>query len=247
MQWTLERLEPGERRTLQMKCTLNVSGQNRVEIASAADDELVASAAAVTRADAMADLRLEIKEPDGPVPVGAVAVYELHLRNRGTKAAENVEVLSYFSRGVEPVAADGQSHHMNPGEVIFDAIPAVPPAAELVLTVKAKAGVAGNHVFRAEVHCKSAGTRLVREEMTHFYQDGADRPQMATDSDQPASDEQRTAGRLAPLPLPSDRLGCPRRRSSGSQRTRSRSAGDAYRGLVPLGKRGVLSSGCTRA
>ena len=40
-----------------------------------------------------------------------------------------------------------------------------------MLTVKAKAGIAGNHVFRAEVHCKSAGTRLVREEMTRFYQD----------------------------------------------------------------------------
>ncbi len=50
VQWSLERLEPGDRRTLQMKCTLSMSGPNRVEIASTADDELVASAAAVTRA-----------------------------------------------------------------------------------------------------------------------------------------------------------------------------------------------------
>jgi len=139
--------------------------------------------------EAVADLRLEVKDPEGPVPVGSDATYELHLRNRGTKAAENVEVLIYFSSGVEPVSADGLSHRISPGQVVFDLIPAVPPAAEMVLKVKAKADVAGNHVFRAEVHCKTMGTRLVREEATHFYQDSP-------------NFQQATATRQAPLPLP---------------------------------------------
>ena len=127
--WTLDRLDAGEHRELEMKCTLSVSGPNRLEIASAADDELAATNATVTRVEATADLRLEIKEPDGPVPVGAEAVYELHIRNRGTKAAENVNVLSYFSHGVEPFAATGHSHHITPGQVVFDSIPAIAPAS----------------------------------------------------------------------------------------------------------------------
>ena len=206
VRWTLDRLEPGERKTLEMKCTLAVSGPNRLEIDSAADDELVASTEAVTRVEATADLRLELKEPDGPVPVGAEAVYELHIRNRGTKAAENVEVFSYFSHGVEPISAAGHSHHINPGQVVFDLIPAIAPATELVLTVKAKAAVAGNHVFRAEVHCKSAGTRLVREEMTRYYQDNPTAQQSpqrtAPNKEDRYRDEQRTAERQAPMPLP---------------------------------------------
>lgn len=209
VRWTLDRLEAGERRELQMKCTLAVSGPNRLEIASAADDDLAAATAAVTRVEAMADLRLDLKEPDGPVPVGAEAVYELHVRNRGTKAAENVEVLAYFSQGVEPVAATGHSNHIKPGEVVFDMVPAIAPASELVLTVKAKAQVAGNHVFRAEVHCKSAGTRLVREEMTRYYQENPSQQQTLAggtpgqrgDADG-SRDGQRTAERQAPLPLP---------------------------------------------
>ena len=206
VRWTLDRLEAGERRELQMKCTLAVSGPNRLEIASAADDELAATTAAVTRVEATADLRLDIKEPDGPVPVGAEAVYELHIRNRGTKAAENVEVLAYFSHGVEPVVATGHSHHITPGQVVFDPVPAIAPASELVLTVKAKAEAAGNHVFRAEVHCKSAGTRLVREEMTRYYQDNPDRQQTLAGAEA-SRDGQRTAerpasGYPAPLPLP---------------------------------------------
>ena len=120
-----------------------------------------------------------MKDPEGPVPVGSDATYELRIRNRGTKAAENVEVLAYFSNGVEPVSADGQTHRISPGQVVFDPIPAIPPAAEIVLKVKAKAEVAGNHVFRAEVHCKAIGTRLVREEVTHYYQDGPSLQQAA--------------------------------------------------------------------
>ncbi len=117
-------------------------------------------------------------------------------------------MLTYFSRGVEPLAADGQSHRINPGEVVFDTIAAVPPAAEVVLTIKAKAEVAGSHVFRAEVHCKSDGTRLVREEMTHYYQDAPGQQQTAASAELPARDEPRTAERQTPLPLPqsSDRL-----------------------------------------
>ena len=189
VRWTVEQLQPGEQRTLEMKCTLALSGGNRLEIASTADDDLVAEAEATTRVEAMADLRLEVKDPDGPVPVGSDATYELHLRNRGTKAAENVEVLAYFSNGVEPISADGDTHRISPGQVVFDLIPAVPPAAELVLTIKAKATVAGNHVFRAEVHCKALGTRLLHEEVTHYYQDSP-------------SLQQVTAARQVPLPLP---------------------------------------------
>ncbi len=204
VRWTLDQLPTGEERLLEMKCTLALSGANRLEITSAADDDLVAATEAVTRVEAMADLRLDVKDPEGPVPVGADASYELHVRNRGTKAAENVEVLVYFSNGVEPVSADGQPNRLSPGQVVFDQIPAIPPATELVLKVKAKAALAGNHVFRAEVHCKTIGTRLVREEVTHFYQDGPGLQQAtsAPAAAAPVAEEPRTAEREAPLPLP---------------------------------------------
>jgi predicted molibdopterin-dependent oxidoreductase YjgC len=96
--------------------------------------------------------------------------------------------------------------------VAFDAIPAIAPAGEIVLKIRAKADVAGNHVFRAEVRCKTTGTRLVREEVTHYYQDGPTLQQTAAPAapapmppqgpDPMPRDTQRTAEREAPLPLP---------------------------------------------
>jgi len=209
VRWSIEQVPPGGQRVLDLKCALAMSGANRLEIASSADDDIAATTDVTTRVEAMADLRLDVKDPEGPVPVGADASYELHVRNRGTKAAENVEVLVYFSNGVEPVSAHGQTHHISPGQVIFDRIPVIPPAAEVVLKVKAKAEVAGNHAFRAEVHCKAMGIRLVGEEVTHYYQDGPGLQQATAEPAKAASplepatrDEQRTAERQPPLPLP---------------------------------------------
>ena len=107
------------------------------------------------------------------------------------------------------ISADGQPHRIGPGQVVFTRIPAIPPASELVLKVKAKAAVAGNHVFRAEVHCKTMGIRLVGEQVTHYYQDGPSTQQATSAPTRPATmsettgqDDLRTAERQAPLPLP---------------------------------------------
>jgi len=208
VRWVLDALQPGQQQDLEMTCTLALSGVNRIEFTSTAATDLAAVAESTTRVEAIADLRLEVKDPDGPVPLGSDASYELHVRNRGTKAAENVEVMAYFSSGVEPISAEGRTHHISPGQVVFDLIPVIPPADEVVLRVKARAEVAGNHVFRAEVHCKPLGTRLVREEETFYYQDGPNSRQGAAVSAKPPApkderpDDSRTAERQAPLPLP---------------------------------------------
>jgi uncharacterized repeat protein (TIGR01451 family) len=199
--WSLENLDAGAQRELTMKCNLAVSGACRLELASSADDDLASSSETVTRVDAMADLRLEVKDPEGPVPIGEDAVYELRIRNRGTKAAQDVEVVAYFSNGVEPSGAEGHPHRVGPGQVIFSPIPSLAAGSDLALTVRARAAAAGNHIFRAEVHCKPLGSRLVREETTHFYEDAslqASRPPAGGANAVPGRDSSRMADRRSP-------------------------------------------------
>ena len=172
LQWAIDHLEPGAERQFNVKCRLGLSGTNRLGVVATADGELTAAAGATTSVEAMADLVLEVQDPSGPVPVGEETTYELCIRNRGTKIAENVEVVAYFSRGIEPVMAEGRAHRIGQGQVAFSPIPSVAAAGELVLKIRARAESAGNHIFRAEVHCKPLGTRLVSEESTYFYQDG---------------------------------------------------------------------------
>jgi hypothetical protein len=148
-----------------------------VEVAASAEDDLTASAVAVTQVESVANLALEVKDPGAPVPVGEETVYEIRVRNRGTKDAEGVEVIGYFSRGIEPTGAEGGANHIAPGQVVFVPIPTITPGAEIVLKIRARAEAPGNHVFRAEMYCKALGSRLVSEEVTLYYQDALAIPQ----------------------------------------------------------------------
>ena len=154
VQWALDSLEAGADRALVVKYQLGMPGTLLLDVHGSADDELTAAAQATTNVEAVADVRLEVKEPEGPVPVGEDAAYELHVKNRGTKGAQAIEVYGYFSQGIEPTSADGATYRLSPGQVTFSPIPTLAAGQEVMLKVHSRAATAGNHVFRAEVHCK---------------------------------------------------------------------------------------------
>jgi hypothetical protein len=152
-----------------------------VQILATAAGDLSDSAAVATNVEALADLKLEVTDPPGPLAVGDEMAYEVHIRNRGTKAAEGVDVATFFSNGIEPVSAQGGSHDISAGQVVFRPIASIAPGSEAVLKVKARADQPGNHVFRVEVNCASVGAKLASEETTLFYGDGRS-PRTATRS-----------------------------------------------------------------
>lgn len=169
LQWPVSNLEPGARRTYDMRCTFTAAGNGRMEIVSNGTDGVTAQAETVTQVEAMADLSMEVIDPSGPVPVGEEAMYELRVHNRGTKSAQGIEVVVYFSHGIEPTKVDGSPHKMGPGQVVFNPIASLDAGESLTLKVSARAETSGNHIFRAEVYCRPLGSRLVSEETTHFY------------------------------------------------------------------------------
>jgi uncharacterized repeat protein (TIGR01451 family) len=171
--WTLDKLAPEMEQTYTLHCNLNSTGANRLEVSASGDDDLNAIAAVNTRVESVANLVMNVVDPSGPIAVGDSAPYEIHVRNRGTKVADNVEVFVYFSRGIEPVAAEGAPNRMMPGQVVFLPIASIEPGAEIVLKVQGKAEIAGNHVFRAEAHCKPLGARLISEATNLYYTDSS--------------------------------------------------------------------------
>jgi hypothetical protein len=182
--WSAGTLQPGADRQFEMQCTLQAPGENRLQVVAMGERDLSGSAMAATRVEAMADLKLEVRDPQGPMPVGEDAVYEVVVRNRGTKAAEGVELVVFFSEGLEATAVQGGSHDIGRGQVMFKPISSIAAGSETVMRIHAKADRGGNHVFRAEVVCKSLKTKLAAEETTHFYGDDA-APAVASRSDRP--------------------------------------------------------------
>ena len=170
LEWTSDTLAPAAEQVFVVRCSMDTAGTGRIRCAAAADD-LTANVETFVRIDAVANLTLEVKEPAAPTAVGDEAVYEVHLRNKGSRDAEGVQAFIYFSRGVEPTAAEGGPNRLDPGQVTYQPIPSIAAGQEVVLKIRARAEVPGNHVFRAEVHCKSTNSRLMREATSLYYVD----------------------------------------------------------------------------
>ena len=163
-----------------MQCELHSSGENRVDVQCHASQDLTVAKSVVTVVEALADLKLYVNDPQGAIPVGTESEYEVKIVNRDTKAAENIQLIGYFSDGVEPELVAGGRGQVSTGQVVFDPISTIGAGQEIVYRIKARAHTPGNHVFRAELQCRAPETRLATEEWTkYFHSVGHDVPQTA--------------------------------------------------------------------
>ncbi len=136
--WTLPPLRPGAISALEMKCALTTPGPNRIQVATASSADVSDSANMITNVEALADLKLEVCDPAGPIGVGDEVVYELKVRNRGSKSAEGIGVIAYFSEGIDPVAASGGVHDIANGVVAFRPIAALAAGADASFKIRAR-------------------------------------------------------------------------------------------------------------
>jgi len=169
--WKLDRLSAGAEETLALKCVLQSSGQSRVDVTAKAEGIQKQTASVTTKIVAVADIVLEVTDPSGPVSLGADAVYEIRVRNRGKRQADGVDIVAFFAKGVEPVSVEGGSHEIAPGTVLFEPIESLEAGGQRVFKIHAKAESAGTHLFRVELKCKATGTNLAQEETTLYYGD----------------------------------------------------------------------------
>ncbi len=178
--WRLGSLQPGASRVLNFQCELHSSGENRLDVLCQADTDLNVAKSVMTYVEALADLQLHVLDPRGATAVGDDAEYEVRIQNRGTKAAEVVQVIGYFSEGIEPIDIRGVKGEVATGQVILDPIPSIEPGQEVVVQITARADRPGNHVFRAELQCNTPETKLAAEEWTKYFVVGDDSVRQAS-------------------------------------------------------------------
>jgi len=169
--WNIDQLAAGGEQTLQVRCVLRAAGAQRVAATAAGDDELRGTAETATTVSAFADLALEVNDTPGPIALGQTVTYEVRIRNRGAGSADGVELMAFFSEGIEPVSVEGAAHELGTGMVLIKPTKSLGPSGELVCRIKAKASVSGHHKIRVEASCESLGTKITQEDTTLFYGD----------------------------------------------------------------------------
>jgi uncharacterized repeat protein (TIGR01451 family) len=188
--WRVGTLGPGDDNYMELKCIVQRPGANQFNVTAATGTgELTDSEVAETNVVAIADLKLSVSDPSGPVAVGSQAVYEIHVANRGANTAKNVNVVALFSDGIEPDQAEGTTYTVADGRVSFQTIEELPAGRDVTLRIRARALQPGTHVFRAEVLCSDLEIKLAAEETTRFYADD-----VLPDADAPADETTSQSG-----------------------------------------------------
>jgi uncharacterized repeat protein (TIGR01451 family) len=168
--WKAGSLNAGEERFMQVQCRMSQPGVNKMELsAQSATGDLSDAKSVPVNVEAVADLKLEVRDPKGVIPVGEEAVYEIHIKNRGMSAAHGVNVVSMFSDGIDPSHVEGGQHSIRDGRVTFRTLDNLPAGGETVFKIHAKASKSGTHVFRTEVACDELEAKLAAEETTRFF------------------------------------------------------------------------------
>lgn len=170
--WKIGTLRPGDDCYLELRGIVNQAGQNEFRFAAVnSQGDVRDASAASTNVVALADLKLDVADPKGPVPVGSNVVYDITVTNRGRSTASEVNIVGLFSKGIEPVSADGAEATIADGRVGFHTISSLPAGQQVKLKIRARAQSAGTHLFRAEVLCRDLDIKLAAEETTRFFED----------------------------------------------------------------------------
>ena len=166
--WAVGRVDAGATRAFEFQCEFTRDGSHPLHVRVTGNGVDPAADSMTAHVQGVADLKLVVNDPQGPRSLNELAVFEMTLVNRGSSSARDVALIGHFGPGVEPVKVTGARAELLPGQVLFDRIAEIGPGEKVVLTIHARASVAGRHRFRAEMISRDPQTRLVQEEMTWF-------------------------------------------------------------------------------
>ncbi len=117
LRWQVAELQPGQNREYNIRCNMTTTGSHLLAFDCQGTASGAAAVSIATKVEAVADLVLTVNDPTAPAPVNSEVVYEILVKNRGSKAATDIKAIAQFSQFIEPVRAEGQNAKLVPGQV----------------------------------------------------------------------------------------------------------------------------------
>lgn len=168
--WFLGQLKPGESKQLELQLTAKELGEHVHRVKAVSEHGARAEAKLPTRVDGTASLILDIVDRDDPVEVGIETMYEIRVRNEGSKAGQNVKIVCEIPDGLELLSTKGPADFVaEDGRITFEPLQKLAPGKTALYRIRVRGRAGGNHRFRARLTSGSIGEPLTVEELTRFY------------------------------------------------------------------------------
>jgi uncharacterized repeat protein (TIGR01451 family) len=168
--WFISHMDIKESAHLKCELATTQIGNHIHSVAALTEQGARAEAKLETVVDGTASLQVEIIAQNNPVEVNVETAYEIHVRNDGSKAAQNVALSCELPAAIEILRAEGATEGRNSnGRVLFRPLSALDPGKTAIYRVYVRGRSEGNHRVRAHLTADSVKEPLVYEEMTKFY------------------------------------------------------------------------------
>ncbi len=165
--WTLKHLASGGHEIFRYKATAIAEGRHAHDVLVTAAGGLRSESRHVTEVISRADVSMQIADTAGPVQVGSPAIFEVLVRNRGTKEAGNVVISVKLPVSLKPVRSTA---YTSTGQSIRFPVISLPPGGQKVLRFEAVSDEAGDHIVQVSLRSDSLQRELSAEESIFFYE-----------------------------------------------------------------------------
>jgi uncharacterized repeat protein (TIGR01451 family) len=170
--WFVGRLEPQATVKVEYELVARELGAHRVLAMVRADLGVDERTELDTTVDGVPSVALDMTGPDAPIEVGGQASYRLEVTNRGTKAANNVQVACRVPAEMEAANAQGATSGLLSGDrIVFEPLPTLAPRESKVYEVLVTCRRPGDVRFRSFFRSDECREVVQQETLTRIYQD----------------------------------------------------------------------------
>jgi uncharacterized repeat protein (TIGR01451 family) len=170
LNWFVGHLDQGQTATAEVTFACSELGKFTHFVRATSEHGTISDAQTETKVQGTPSLVMDIRDFEDPVEIGTETEYEIHVKNEGSAAAQNVNVSCELPAGLSVVSVKAPvSFAAERDLVVFQPLAQLKPGESVSIRMHVKASGAGNLRLRARLLSESIEEPLIEEELTKFY------------------------------------------------------------------------------
>ena len=172
IRWSLAQLSAGQYGKVQFTAMPMEMGSFPIQAETKAEKGLADTKEHLLQVDGISALLFTLEDKVDPIEVGGETVYEIRVRNQGSKAANGVRFEALVPEGMRPVKAQGPTtYEIQGNRVVFGEIKQLLPKEESKFEIQVQGTAIGDQRFRVAMTSDEITKPVIKEESTKVYSD----------------------------------------------------------------------------
>ena len=167
--WAFDRIPAGQTQVVQLKAQCTEEGQHSCVIEINSDQTVAKEFRINTMVATRADVSLNISNETGPAQIGAETAFDIVVENRGSRSAEDVQVVVELPVSLSPVLSDDYTINQYENSIQFS-LADVKAGEKKSLRFAAVGSAQGEHVVRSRLTMSGSARQIIAEDSVYVFE-----------------------------------------------------------------------------